>query len=286
LIYYSADHHTEKGLLEVLAHSMNTYITKGTFPMWYYEHRSLVEHGLAQIVGREETQIKEPLSLVSIMRYLESKNLTIDGTIRSRFQADQGGAFEDIVLLAITRALQGGKALKDVFQFYGSPPKWAEEPARVVAQTASGCFKNFDMVTEQPVTPSTGIVVSAPSLQDVTNWVYDGGAGWCIPGNRMGPDLMTWLELNNGKHLLLVIQAKCHLFGSSENITANATDAAIRSVIPHRFFASLVSRRLGSSKPDSDCLYLFDIVYEKHEAGPEGKNDAGNTPVAGGYKYT
>jgi hypothetical protein len=212
--------------------------------MWYYEYRSLVEYGLAQFIGPGETHIKEPLSLVSIMRYFESKDLTIDGTIRSRFQADQGGAFEDIVLLAITRALQGGKALKDVFQFYGSPPSWAETPARIVAQTASGCFKSFDMVTGQPVIPSTGIAISAPSLQDIKNWVYDGGAGWCIPGNGMGPDLMTWLQLKDENYLLLVIQAKCHLFGSSENITAKATDAAIQSVIPHRFFASLVSRHL------------------------------------------
>ncbi|CAG8719929.1 11572_t:CDS:2, partial [Acaulospora colombiana] len=83
------------------------------------------------------------------------------------------------------------------------------------------------------------VSLSAKGPQEVKKWIENGNAGWCIPGESMGPDLMTWLHLSNGKYLLLVIQAKCHFSGNKDTITAEATADAIRSLIPDKFFASL-----------------------------------------------
>ena len=63
----------------------------------------------------------------------------------------------------------------------------------------------------------------------VTCWLKDGQAGWCIPGNMMGPDLMARL-LINGKRVLMVIQAKCRTTGNKDKtMSANATAEAIIS---------------------------------------------------------
>lgn len=58
----------------------------------------------------------------------------------------------------------------------------------------------------------------------------------------MGPDLMTWLRLDDGKYLLLIIQAKCHFSGNKDTVTADVAAKAIRSLIPDNFFASWSAR--------------------------------------------
>jgi hypothetical protein len=218
---------------------MNTFITQGKIPVWLLDYRPLVEYGLARIVGNQ-THIKEPLSLVSIMRYFESKGLTPDKTIWGRIQDNQGIGFEDAVLLAVTKLLRHGRKLNDIFDFHESSPTWADCTAKIVTQISSGHFESFDMVTDQPVIPSTGVAISAKEVVDVRDWLHHGGASWCIPGQSMGPDLMTWLQLSDGNYLLLVIQAKCHTTGTAENIAAGEVASAIQSLIPDNFFAGLV----------------------------------------------
>jgi hypothetical protein len=241
----AADRHIEQGLLEVLADSIYTYMTRGYYPMWYLKHESLVEYGLARFIG-SNVAVEEPLALVSIVRYFESQHLTLSGNIRKRLQNDKGTAFEELVLLAITKLLRDGRRLKDVFQFHNQTPGWACCTARVVTRTSSGDFKDFDIVDgRQPLLPSHGVAVYAKGPDDVKRWLESGQAGWCLPGTLMGPDLMAWLRLSNGKALLLVIQAKCYFTGNKDTVSAEVTAKAIQSLIPRNFFASLVCRWLS-----------------------------------------
>jgi hypothetical protein len=233
--------------------------------MWYYERESLVEYGIARFIGGtamtnqsmptkveepmpvkvEEpmpVKVEEPLALVSIMRYFESRHLTLDGNIRARLQDNQGTAFEEAALLAITKLLRDGEELRNIFQFHERTPSWARCAGQIVTRTSSGDYKPFDIIDDKPVLPSTGVAFYAEYPEDVKWWLESGETGWCVPGNRMGPDLMTWLRLSNGRLLLLVIQAKCHLAGNIDTLRASATAQAIRSLIPSGFFASLVCK--------------------------------------------
>ncbi len=70
-------------------------------------------------------------------------------------------------------------------------------------------------------------------------------AGWCIPGINMGPDLMARLWLSDGRLLLLVIQAKSRTVGNADTVKANALASGIWSLIPERYFHSLVCNQLG-----------------------------------------
>lgn len=211
--------------------------------MWFLERESLVEYGLARFIGNEVT-VEEPLALVSIVRYFESRHLTLSGNIRRRLQDDKGTAFEELVLLAVTKLLRDGQRLKDVFQFHHQTPSWARCTARIVTRTSSGDFEGFDIVDDKPLLPSHGVAFYAKGPDDVKRWLESGQAGWCVPGTLMGPDLMAWLRLSNGKALLLVIQAKCYFTGNKDTVSAEVTAKAIQSLIPRNFFASLVCRWL------------------------------------------
>jgi hypothetical protein len=223
-----------------LAHCVYTYVTRGEYPSWYYENLILIEFGLARFKGKQVT-IEEPLALVSIMRFFKDHNTTIEHIVRARFQDDKGKAFEEAVLLAITTQLQNSRILKDVFKFHGVVPSWARRTAQVVVRDRQGSFRPFDVAAHQPLVPSDGVAFCARDPEDLKQWIKgEHQAGWCVPGPLMGPDLMTWIKLDNGRYLLLMIQVKCHFTGNRDTLRAEVTADAVKSLVPARFFASVV----------------------------------------------
>ena len=219
---------------------MYTFVTRGVYPIWYGEHEELVEYGLARFKSNSMT-IEEPLALVGIIRFFDSHDITIQGNILRRLQDNKGEAFEEFTLLAITNLLQGTRTLGDTFEFYGGNPTWAHCKGQVVAQAAPGEFRPFDIVTHAPTILSTGVAFCAKTPKDLKAWITgDHQAGWCVPGEDMGPDIMTWVQLEDGRRLLLIVQVKCHLSGNKSTVTAETSADAIQSLVPARFFASSV----------------------------------------------
>lgn len=209
--------------------------------MWFAERQDLVECGLARFMGEGPNVIvEEPMALMSILRYFQKEGLTLDDDIRERMQYAKGHAFEEAVLLSCTRLFRRGARLDQVFQFRGETPAWARQSASIVTRM-DGETKVFDIPNGDPVVPSAGIAFYAKDPKDVENWIKSMRAGWCLPGNNMGPDLMAWLRLDDGRLLLLLIQAKCYLTGNIDTVAAEVTAKAIRSLIPGRFFSALVS---------------------------------------------
>ena len=257
---------------------MYSYMLRGDHPRWSGPWTSIVQHGLAQFVVENgsslSVQIKEPLTLVSIMRYLDSQRHTLgrfiyDGIRQGLHESRKGIPLEQAVLIAITRLLRDGKkALKDVFQFHGSAPSWAERPAQLVAQVSTGNYQPFDLITGDPPRVCDRVSCRAMQPEDVRKWLADGGAGWCIPGEKMGPDLMTWVRLGGEEVLLLVIQAKCHLNRNLATITSGAAANASRSLNPGEFFRSLV------------CKLLLASVFASLLLHPDHRQAEGGNPEA------
>ena len=205
--------------------------------MWYAERQDIVEFGLARFIDEgPDIIIEEPLALMSISRYFDKEGYTPDNFIRDRVQVDQGLAFEEAVLLACTRLFRGGARLDQVFRFHGETPPWAHQSASIVMRASDGTLKDFDIPNGEPVVPSNGIAFFANDPNDMKKWIQWMHTGWCLPGPNMGPDLMAWLRLNDGRLLLLLLQAKCHLTGNLNTVTAEA----IRSLIPKEAFSNLV----------------------------------------------
>jgi hypothetical protein len=217
-----------KGLLEELSYSLYVFITRGEYPKLFAELRYLVECGVARFMdGGSDITIEEPIALMSILRHFENKGVSLEGNIRMCMQSAQGPAFEEAVLLSCTALFRRGTRVDEVFRFHGKTPEWACQEATI-----------YDIPKENPVTPSTNVIYSAPNPKAVEKWNKLMDTGWCVPGNNMGPDLMAWLRLKDGRMLLVVFQAKCRL---TRNILTDVMADAIQSLIPGRFFSSLAS---------------------------------------------
>ncbi|KAG8845013.1 hypothetical protein FRB91_002127 [Serendipita sp. 411] len=229
----------EQGLLQDLAVTIYQYIIRGEVTILYSSRKALVEYGLARFIDEEDFCIDEPLALVSIVRHFESNGFTRVGNLRRNLQVDLGGTFEDITLYAITRLLRDWKPLNKVFLFHDETSVLASKRGRVVARTSSGKFLPFDIISEQPVVPSGGIATSASNPSEVKDWIEHGTTGWCLPGIYMGPDLLTWIQLEDGRLVLLAIQAKCYL-SAGKHLSGPVTASALHTINPRFYYAELV----------------------------------------------
>ena len=236
-------------LLEELSYTIFSFFTQGDVSLWWVEQESLVEYGIAHFLqgpstGGKERQVvvDEPLALLSVTRYFETHSYTLTGNVRQKLQSNKGAAFEEAVLLAMTRLLQGQNRLRDILEFNHETPPWANCTAKIVARNSSGEFEAFAI--EGSFNPRSTFAFSAKSPEDVASWLESGVAGWCIPDIQMGPDLMARLQLDDGQLLLLIVQAKCYFSGNIDTLKAEVSAKAIESLIPERFYKSIVRNQL------------------------------------------
>ena len=211
--------------------------------MWKEEWGTIVEYGLARFIEEKTAIVDEPLALLGVVCYFGKEGHTSSRIIWRAMQENKGKAFEDLLVVGITKLLRHKRVLNTCVEFHPPIPDWATCTAQIVARNSSGDFEPFDTIDDQPSVASHAVAFRAEEPGDVKRWLETGQAGWCIPATSMGPDLMTRLQLDNGKVLLLVVQAKCFFSGNQHTVTAQTTADAIRSLIPDKFFASLVRRQ-------------------------------------------
>ena len=230
-------------LMEELSYTIFSFFTQGDVPLWWVEQEFLVEYGFARFLEgpltggkKRQAAVDEPLVLISITGYFETHSYTLTGNVRRTLQNNKGAAFGEAVLLAMTRLLQKQNRLRDIFEFHDETSPWADRTAQIVARNSFGDFEDFSIAV--PIIPS--FAFSAKNVEDVASWLESGVAGWCIAGIQTGPHLMARLQLDDGRFLLLVVQAKRYSQGSTDTVSANA----IESVTPEISFESLVRDQL------------------------------------------
>ena len=233
----------DHNLLDDLAHKIYTFILHGKTPTWLTGHKPLVEYGVARFtrVGTERTgiTIDEPLALMSVIRYFESHAYSLVQHVRRGLREDKGTAMEEAVVLAMTTLLQNKRPLGSILTFRRKSP-WDSLTAQIVARKSSGSFEDFptDSLRVNPTFYAKG-------PDDVRHWLESREEAYCIPGNLMGPDMITRIRLSNGDVVSLFIQVKCHLTGNIKTLDAAVSAHAIRSLVPAKFFISLVRNQLG-----------------------------------------
>jgi hypothetical protein len=204
----------------------------------------IVEYGLGSFTGKgTDVTVAEPLALTSIFHYFKRVNLPMESDIRNRMDTAQGLAFEEALLVSYTTLFRNGARLDEVFTFHGPTPTWARQKAIIVASDTRGVLHPFDIITSDPIVPSTGVSLIATDPKEVEAWLKNVPTGWCLPGKLMGPDLMAWLLLEDGKLLLLLIQGKCFISGNKDGtLKASVIADAIRSLTPSNFYVTVVSK--------------------------------------------
>ena len=141
-------------------------------------------------------------------------------------QSTKGSAFKEAILLSCTRVFQAWPCLTNVLLFHEKVLDWAHQRACIVSRVGQG-LEVSDIVNRNPILPSAGVTYYGKDPDDIKGWITSKRSMWCIPGQLMGLDLMVWLRLDDGKLLLLLIQAKCYLEGNVDTLVPQVTAKAI-----------------------------------------------------------
>lgn len=173
------------------------------------------------------------------MKWLETQsntNLKINTRIRLASQTSRGGACEELVVLYLLRALRYPVPFSTIFDFYGTPPSWADERAQIVGRLDRTTVA-VDVLGEAPQNPGLSVVHYAANIEDVLNWLEAPATAPAvlIPSNLFGPDLMIWCG-----DVLLMGQVKSYTEGNEASLDAKTISDALTSLHPDHWFRKAV----------------------------------------------
>lgn len=126
------------------ARIVQSHFTRGLTPTFGPVSEKLVEYGIARLRDGHKGHIVEPLAFLSVMKWLEGQEVNVKSILRGRLDS-RGKAFEELVVLYLLRILRHPIPLSTTFDFRGTPPEWAHEPAQVV-----GCLDGSNVSVEKP----------------------------------------------------------------------------------------------------------------------------------------
>jgi hypothetical protein len=238
---------------------VHSHMTKKGPPTYGPVTHRLVEYGVAQLRGNFTGQIREPLALVSLVRWFQKQEgFRLENSIRMRLADPDscGSAFEELIVLYITKQFRHPVRIDEVFKFHGTRPAWASHAAQLVRRIGENQFEPVDLDTQQPVTPGTGVAYYASTVEEVIQWITQSTTGWCLPGDLFGPDLLAWMLLSSGEVVLLMVQDKSYLSGNKDSVAAKTATAAVRSLTPGHWFKKAVR-----SSPFALCFLSLADTY-------------------------
>jgi hypothetical protein len=138
------------------------------------------------------------------------------------------------MILHITKTFRQPTRLDAAFDFHGTMPSWASQSAQLVCRVDENEFQPVDLDT------ATGITYYASNGAEVIKWLRDSNAGWCLPGNLFGPDLLVRLQLSSGERILLVAQHESYLSGNTDSLDAETATSAVTSLTYDHWFKNAV----------------------------------------------
>jgi len=218
-------------------------MTRKEFPIYGPVSAELVEYGIPQLGPDFHGKICEPLVLVSCVRWFQGqKEHTLGNSMRLAASDSRGAAFEELMILYITKTFRQPTRLDAAFDFHGTMPSWASQSAQLVCRVDENEFQPADLDTQRPVIPGTGMSYYASNGAEVIKWLRDSNAGWCLPGNLLGPDLLVRLQLSSGERILLVAQHESCSSGNtdSDSLDAETATSAVTSLTYDHWFKNAV----------------------------------------------
>jgi hypothetical protein len=222
---------------------VHSHMTKKGPPIYGPVTERLVEYGIARLRPDFKGQISEPLALVSLVKWFQGQGgFRLESGIRVRL-ADpdsRGSAFEELMVLYITKQFRHLTRIDSIFEFHGTKPAWVSQTAQLVHRVNGNEFEPVDLDTQQPFTPCTGVTYYASTVEEVIQWLTKSAAGWCLPGDLFGPDFLAWILLSSGEQALVMGQDKYCLSGNVDSVTAETSTKAVRSLTPGHWFKKAV----------------------------------------------
>jgi len=223
--------------LDDLARAIYAYMTGGVWLRTSGTWKMLITHGIARYEKDSNSRIDEPLVLKSLLSWLLANGKSLQQDIRIHFDYDLRAPWERALVLGLTTLLKTPRRLEEIFQFkysiplHGSGTPLNDRRAKLIVGKDGS---NYNIDIGSPSMWSLDVVLVATAVEMVGEWLEHGIQLWCKPPREMGPDLLSWLELDDGSRILLVITAKCRIDDGNVLDTATLADG-IQSVTPSSF---------------------------------------------------
>ncbi|KAF8584789.1 hypothetical protein K439DRAFT_1633194 [Ramaria rubella] len=234
-------------LLKDVSRIVFRYMTgRNVDPPSYEYPKTLVELGFARFLNNT-VSINENLAILSLARWLEEqrgftlKDYLNDAMNDSMRPQIRGYIFEDVITFHLYSAFQDFVELKKAFNFIRPVPEWASQRARLITFTRGEDRKyqwagvnSRRLGKPQLSTAPMAVGSSTADHEAVVSWLKDQKY---IPiflptsTDLMGPDHVLLMELEDGRHVWLVIQEK---FVDYVLATAEL-EAAVKAVTPPFF---------------------------------------------------
>lgn len=218
--------------------------------------KTLVEIGVAFFGENSDTiaTINEPIAIYSLVSFFKTHGNNVGTYLQSIFAhargTSHGNLFEEIIAWNLFTAFSTSRSLRSVFHFCGTPPKWADEYARLlVLSRVDGTVQS--VTTDGCVFP---FAFKAGNDLAVLEWAHNpGGVPILFPDRYCGPDVIMVLEtMTTKQRIILSAQAKCTTNGDI------AYTEALATVDPDKFYMQNVRSFLSSFFPLIIFLHLAD----------------------------
>ncbi|KAJ7186481.1 hypothetical protein C8R46DRAFT_879948 [Mycena filopes] len=186
-----------------------------------------------------DTLMDEPIAMLALGQWL---NAGFGETVYHKFALDIGlhhatgeNSLENFIALCFTKIFNWGTGhLKDIFSFPKGDPTWADQTATLIS-----LYKVDGELVEEAFVgsasrPSHSIGTHARNFEGVLRWLkHEERAPICFPPQKMGPDLLFILRLQDGRRIWVAVQVK---FDNTPLLKETALLGALRSVTPAAFF--------------------------------------------------
>ncbi|KAF8584064.1 hypothetical protein K439DRAFT_1660894 [Ramaria rubella] len=206
--------------------------------------KTWVELGFARFLDNI-VSINENLAILSLARWLEEqrgftlKDFLNDAVNDSTRPQIRGYRFEDVITFHLYSAFQDFVELKKAFNFICPVPEWASQRARLITFTRGedreyqwAGVNSRRLGKPQLSTAPMAVGSSTADHEAVVSWLEDQKyIPIFLPTDLMGPDHVLLMELEDGRHVWLVIQEK---FVDYVLATAKLK-AAVKTVTPPFF---------------------------------------------------
>ena len=219
---------------------MQSHLTRGDSPTFGPVTHRLVGYGIARFREDCQGEIVEPLSFLSLMRWLQSHHpLSLESNLRTRLSIPEarGQAYEEMVIRYLLRVCrQGQVTFSTIFNFHTKPPSWADKPANVVSRL-EGTYVPVDFLGDAPQNPSISVAHYSNNIDEILRWLQDPPDGSqttpavLVPGHLFGPDIMIRFG-----DVLGIGKCKSYQDGNGESLDATTTTKSLTSLHPDHWF--------------------------------------------------
>jgi hypothetical protein len=208
-----------------------------------------VEYGFARFCDEDNVQVDEPITLLAATEFFNTRTpwttshfLAEDMGVKS--SSARGVAFEQFSAYLIGTAFKSPRRLSDVFRFVKMSPLGKMHAELVAVRLEEGELNYTTVDISSRSGPTYIMGHTSHSNQATLEWLRDPkGTVFHFPANTIGPDVILFLKLSDGRIIAVLVQCKQI---SAPTLGDKATKNALRATDPEQMTSRRRKRKRSS----------------------------------------